>query len=241
MDTENDFLSQIKQYSSYIFIAVINIYIIYWIYTNIITDNNNTTTTTNTTNQHVSTNANSIPPQSFPSTSHSPSLTKSSSKYKPKMTFNANGLLFTDEHSIDESALYQVLDALSDNFELFLIIQVQPSKDNHKSLLDKFTTVIEDNIIYKHRILFCNTIEGLCSMIRSIDPIVHIDYSNYVVTNLIRYINEFWFINTNKDVEYQTIYDKVKNDSNNSKLNISELMTKVKCFKELNEVLNKTI
>ena len=165
MDTENDFLSQIKQYSSYIFIAVINIYIIYWIYTNIITDNNNTTTTTNTTNQHVSTNANSIPPQSFPSTSHSPSLAKCSSKYKPKMTINANGLLFTDEHSIDESALYQVLDALSDNFELFLIIQVQPSKDNHKSLLDKFTTVIEDNIIYKHRILFCNTIEGLCSMI----------------------------------------------------------------------------
>ena len=239
MDTENDFLSQIKQYSSYIFIAVVNIYIIYWIYKNIITDNTNN----NTNNQNVSANANNIQPQSFPSNSHlqSSSFTKSSSKYKPKMTINANGLLFKNENDINETTLYQLLDSLSDNFELFLIIQVQPSKDNHKALLDKFTTIIEDNIVYKHRILFCNTIEGLCSMIRSIDPIVHIDYSNYVVTNLIRYINEFWFINANKDVEYKTIYDKVKNDSNNSKLNITDLMTKVKCFKELNEVLNKTI
>ena len=120
--------------------------------------------------------------------------------------------------------MYQVLVSLSNNFELLLIIKAKQSKDNHKSLLDKFNVIIEDNIVYKHRILFCNTIEDLCSMIRSIDPIVHIEHSNYVITNLIRYVNEFWFINTNKDSEYKTIYDKVKNDSNNNKLNITDLI-----------------
>ena len=137
--------------------------------------------------------------------------------------------------------MYQVLVSLSNNFELLLIIKAKQSKDNHKSLLDKFNVIIEDNIVYKHRILFCNTIEDLCSMIRSIDPIVHIEHSNYVITNLIRYVNEFWFINTNKDSEYKTIYDKVKNDSNNNKLNITDLMIKVKYFTEINEVLNNVI
>ena len=99
--------------------------------------------------------------------------------------------------------------------------------------------IIEDNIVYKHRILFCTSKEGLCAMIRSLDPIIHIEYDNYVVINLIRYINEFWFINSQKEKELKEIHNKIEKDTNNAKLDIKDLMKKIKFFSSTENMLSK--
>ena len=58
---------------------------------------------------------------------------------------------------------------------------------------------------------------------------------------MIRYINEFWLVREDKDNERKLIYNKVKNDANNAKLNIDSLMEKVKMFSNIEELkTNKT-
>ena len=76
-------------------------------------------------------------------------------------------------------------------------------------------------------------------MIRSLDPIIHIEFDDYVIINLIRYINEFWFINSEIDKEIKEIHNKIENDTNNAKLDTKDLMNKIKFFKSTEEMLSK--
>ena len=128
MDTENDLTSIIKQYSSFIVFALINVYVFYWIYNNFIKEQPQQ-------NQ-------SIPAQNIQRNN----INNTKTAIKPKMTISINGLLFKDEKSIDESKFYQLLDTLSDKYELFLILKVDEHADTN-ALLEKFKTVIEDNPI----------------------------------------------------------------------------------------------
>ena len=86
-------------------------------------------------------------------------------------------------------------------------------------------------------------------MIRSIDPFAHIEckkdiinliqiYSiylakTYVVTNLLRFLNEFWFINLNQE----NLEEIVKNDSNlvNS---AATMMSKLKIYDSFEVIYN---
>lgn len=223
MDTENDLVSTLKQYSSFIIFLVINVYVFYWLYQNFFKE------------QPVSQNQSNMPNPLNQSHQNPQHVQTKATYHKTKVTININGLLFKDEKSIDESKFYQLLDMLSDNHEIFLICKVEENTDKN-AILEKFKTIIEDNIVYKHRILFCTTIDGLCAMVRSIDPMVHIEHDDYVIINLIRYINEFWLVREDKENERKLIYTKVKNDTNNAKLNIDSLMEKVKTFSNLEEL-----
>ena len=73
-------------------------------------------------------------------------------------------------------------------------------------------------------------------MIRSIDPIAHIDCKwflltfkahSYVITSLIRFLNEFWFVNTNNE----NVEQLVKNDANIT-TNVQGLVKKIKQYKK---------
>ena len=228
MDTENDLVSTLKQYSSFIIFLVINIYVFYWLYQNFFKE------------QPANQNQQNMPNPINQSPQNLQQIQTKASYHKTKMTINVNGLLFKDEKSIDEAKFYQLLDLLSDHHEIFLICKVEENTDKN-AILEKLKTIIEDNIVYKHRILFCTTIDGLCAMVRSIDPMVHIEHDDYVIINLIRYINEFWLVREDKDNERKLIYNKVKNDANNAKLNIDSLMEKVKMFSNIEELkTNKT-
>ncbi len=74
--------------------------------------------------------------------------------------------------------------------------------------------------------------EGICAMIRSIDPFAHIegklDYiiiaNSQVVVNLVRFINEFWFIN----LKGEDIDSMVKIDNANS-----ELKNRIKIYSDI--------
>lgn len=73
----------------------------------------------------------------------------------------------------------------------------------------------------------------------SLDPIIHIEFDDYVVINLIRYINEFWFINSKMDKEIKEIHNKIEKDTNNAKLDTKDLMKKIKFYKSIDEMLSK--
>jgi hypothetical protein len=163
---------------------------------------------------------------------------------KQKMTISINGLLFFNSKITNDDLpkIYETLDSLSEKYNLFLIVKLENNDEIYKikdEILEKLETIIEDNIVYKHRILFCSTKDGLCAMIRSLDPIIHIEFDDYVIINLIRYINEFWFINSEIDKEIKVIHNKIENDTNNAKLDTKDLMNKIKFFKSTEEMLSK--
>lgn len=203
MDIEDH---SVKHYFGLIIITSITLYVIYWIYQNIIMSKE-----VESTNQ-----------------GHKRSSKRRS---KGKMTINCTGLLFKNEHEIVEKEFYSLLDQLSDKYDLFLIVLID-EKSKPNELIQKFKMIIEDNIVFQHRILFCTTIEGACAMVRSIDPTVHIEHNEFVVVNLIRVINEFWFVSDKPN----KIHEKIKNDSNNAKINIDDLMKKIIFYKDVNEI-----
>ena len=79
----------------------------------------------------------------------------------------------------------------------------------------------------------------MTAIIRSLDPFVHIENNNYIVVQLIRYINEFWFVKEKN--EKNEITKKVQGDSNNAKQNIKDLMDKIKFYNNFNQVIDKEI
>ena len=231
MDSENTFVETLKNYSSLIVFSLITIYFLYWIYENIIKDSNQNNN--NNINNNLIYNNNLQNNQRL-----------ELRNIKQKMTISINGLLFFNSKITNDDLpkIYETLDSLSEKYNLFLIVKLENNDEIYKikdEILEKLETIIEDNIIYKHRILFCSTKDGLCAMIRSLDPIIHIEFDDYVIINLIRYINEFWFINSEIDKEIKVIHNKIENDTNNAKLDTKDLMNKIKFFKSTEEMLSK--
>ena len=166
-------------------------------------------------------------------------------KIKQKMTININGLLFNEENEVfNIDYIYNILDKLSDKYNIFLIIKINNLENQEKimnEILNKLKIIYENNLVYKHRILFCSTLEGLEAIIRSIDPIIHIEYNDIIVINLIRYINEFWFIKKDNLKSKQYILEEIKKDHNNNKLNCNKLIEKVLFFDDFNMLLKSKI
>ena len=143
---------------------------------------------------------------------------------------------------LDIEYLYNLFDKLSDYYNLYLLIYIEDNTNAEKikeKILDYLEPIINDNIIYEHRIIFSTSIEGMSAIIRSLDPFVHIENNNYLVVQLIRYINEFWYV---KDInEKNEIIKKIEADSNNAKQNIKELVSKIKFFSSFKDLLDKKI
>ena len=209
-----------------IFTSIICYYTFFYLYKYLISSNSNE----NTLNNNINNNRNNI---------------KNETKIKQKMTININGLLFNEENEVfNIDYIYNILDKLSDKYNIFLIIKINNLENQEKimnEILNKLKIIYENNLVYKHRILFCSTLEGLEAIIRSIDPIIHIEYNDIIVINLIRYINEFWFIKKDKLKSKQFILEEIKKDHNNNKLNCNKLIEKVLFFDDFNMLLKSKI
>ena len=143
---------------------------------------------------------------------------------------------------MDIKYLYNLFDKLSDFYNIYLLIFIEDNINADKikeKILEYLEPIISDNILYDHRIIFCTSIEGMTAIIRSLDPFVHIENNNYIVVQLIRYINEFWFVKQNN--EKKEIVKKIEADSNNAKQNIKELVDKIKFFTSFKDLLDKEI
>ena len=232
MDNDDETIfSSPKSLIGLLFIGTISIYVIYWIYNNIIKDNQanqNQNNILNIFNANPNTNNNN----------------KKKQIIKQKMSINMTLLMKDSKKSIleDIKVSYNLFDKLSDYYNLYLLIYIEDNINAEKikdELLKYLEPIINDNIIYHHRIIFCTSIEGMTAIIRSLDPFVHIENNNYIVVQLIRYINEFWFVK--KKNEKDEILKKVESDSNNAKQNIKDLMDKIKFYSDFNQVIDKEI
>lgn len=232
MDNDDETIfSSPKSLIGLFFLGTITIYVIYWIYNNIIKDNQANQNPNNilnifNANQNINNN------------------NKKKQIIKQKMSINMSLLMKDSKKSIleDIKILYDLFDKLSDYYNLYLLFYIEDNINAEKikdELLKYLEPIINDNIIYHHRIIFCTSIEGMTAIIRSLDPFVHIENNNYIVVQLIRYINEFWFVK-NKN-EKDEILKKVEKDSNNAKQNISDLMSKIKFYSNFNQVIDKEI
>ena len=195
-----------------IFTSIICYYTFFYLYKYLISSNSNE----NNLNNNINNNRNNI---------------KNENKIKQKMTININGLLFSEENEVFK------FDYI---YNIFLIIKIKNLENQEKimnEILNKLKIIYENNLVYKHRILFCSTLEGLEAIIRSIDPIIHIEYNDIIVINLIRYINEFWFIKKDNLKSKQYILEEIKKDHNNNKLNCNKLIEKVLFFDDFNMLL----
>ena len=232
MDNDDETIfSSPKSLIGLFFLGTITIYVIYWIYNNIIKDNQanqNPNNILNVFNANQNINNNN----------------KKKQIIKQKMSINMSLLMKDSKKSIleDIKILYDLFDKLSDYYNLYLLIYIEDNINAEKikdELLKYFEPIINDNIIYHHRIIFCTSIEGMTAIIRSLDPFVHIENNNYIVVQLIRYINEFWFVKSKN--EKDEILKKVEKDSNNAKQNINDLMSKIKFYSNFNQVIDKEI
>ena len=209
-----------------IFTSIICYYTFFYLYKYLISSNSNE----NNLNNNINNNRNNI---------------INEKKIKQKMTININGLLFNEENEVfNIDYIYNILDKLSDKYNIFLIIKINNLENQEKimnEILNKLKIIYENNLVYKHRILFCSTLEGLEAIIRSIDPIIHIEYNDIIVINLIRYINEFWFIKKDNLKSKQYILEEIKKDHNNNKLNCNKLIEKVLFFDDFNILLKSKI
>ena len=209
-----------------IFTSIICYYTFFYLYKYLISSNSNE----NNLNNNINNNRNNI---------------INETKIKQKMTININGLLFNEENEVfNIDYIYNILDKLSDKYNIFLIIKINNLENQEKimnEILNKLKIIYENNLVYKHRILFCSTLEGLEAIIRSIDPIIHIEYNDIIVINLIRYINEFWFIKKDNLKSKQYILEEIKKDHNNNKLNCNKLIEKVLFFDDFNMLLKSKI
>ena len=209
-----------------IFTSIICYYTFFYLYKYLISSNSNE----NNLNNNINNNRNNI---------------INEKKIKQKMTININGLLFNEENEVfNIDYIYNILDKLSDKYNIFLIIKINNLENQEKimnEILNKLKIIYENNLVYKHRILFCSTLEGLEAIIRSIDPIIHIEYNDIIVINLIRYINEFWFIKKDNLKSKQYILEEIKKDHNNNKLNCNKLIEKVLFFDDFNMLLKSKI
>ena len=235
MDSDETIFSSPKSIIGILFFGGITLYIIYWIYINIIKDeqgnqnNNNRDNNPHNNIQHVN------------------NRNKSSNKsriIKQKLTINMNLLMKDTKKTIllDINYLYDLFDKLSDYYNLYLLIYIEDNINAEtikKSVLKYLEPIISDNIVYEHRIIFCTSIEGMSAIIRSLDPYIHIENNNYIVVQLIRFINEFWFVKENN--EKKEIVKKIEADTNNAKQNIKDLVDKIKFFSSFKDLFDKEL
>ena len=232
MDNEEEsFFGSPKSLIGLFFLGAISIYVIYWIYNNIIKDNKNS-------NQNSILNVHNQNRQIHGSSNQINKI------MKQKMSINMSLLMKDNKKSIleDIKILYDLFDKLNEFYNLYLLIFIEDDINAEKikeKLLKYLKTIINDNIVYQHRIIFCTSIEGMAAIIISLNIFINIENNNYIVVQLIRYINEFWIIKEKN--EKGEIQNKVEKDSNNAKQNIKDLLDKIKFFNNFNQVIDKEI
>ena len=236
MDNDDSLFSSPKSVLGLIFFVGMSVYFIYWIYINIIKDEsgNPNHNNRNMPNNYLNNNLNNRNNQN----------NENYRIIKQKLSINMSLLMKDSAKTIlmDINYIYELFDKLSEYYNLYLLIYIEDNINAEKikeNVLEYLDPLISDNIIYEHRIVFCTSIEGMTAIIRSLDPFIHIENNNYIVVQLIRYINEFWFVKQND--EKKEITKKIEADTNNAKQNIKELMDKIKFYSTFDELLDKEI
>lgn len=130
MNAEDDIASIIKKYAGIVVFISLTISFLYWLYQNIIKEAS--TASNNENNQSIQT-----------------SSASATVKRKNKMTISLQGIFPIFSTDFEKGVVYQILDQLSNEYDLFFIILITDN-DDKEAILNKFSVLIEDIIIYQH-------------------------------------------------------------------------------------------
>ena len=153
MDNDDETIfSSPKSLIGLVFIGTISIYVIYWIYINIIKDNQanqNQNNILNIFNANPNTNNNN----------------KKKQIIKKKMSINMTLLMKDSKKSIleDIKVLYNLFDKLSDYYNLYLLIYIEDNINAEKikdELLKYLEPIINDNIYIIIELFFVLQLKG---------------------------------------------------------------------------------
>jgi hypothetical protein len=163
---ESEFFIEYKGLITVFCTITISFFTILYLFTKLKTNNNALTTNSNINNR----------------SQNEPTINKT---LKYKLTINAVDTLFSDINNCDIGEIYTYLSKLSKRYDIFLLIIINENEDQEK-IIERFKPLIEDNIILKHRILFSSKQEGLCAMVRSINPFAHVESIYLLFINKVR-------------------------------------------------------
>lgn len=130
MNAEDDIASIIKKYAGIVVFISLTFSFLYWFYQNII--NEGSTASNNGNNQSIQTSSSSA-----------------TVKRKNKMTISLQRIFPIFSTDFEKGVVYQILDQLSNEYDLFFIILITDN-DDKEAILNKFSVLIEDIIIYQH-------------------------------------------------------------------------------------------
>jgi hypothetical protein len=134
---ESEFFQQHKGLMTLFITVTLAFVTIYWLYRGLKSDGN--LNQNNPNNQNLNNALNNTATNNYNSTQI----------VKRRLTISANDILFKDINDIDISYVYQILDKLSSSFDLYLIILID-EKDDTENIIEKFSVLVEDKIIFKH-------------------------------------------------------------------------------------------
>lgn len=144
MNAEDDLGSTVKKIVGAVIFILLTLLFVYWLYQNIIKETMS----------------------SSPINANQSSIQASSSlqvKRKNKMTISLQGILPISSTDFTKGKVYQLLDKLSNDYDLFFIVLINDN-DDKEAIIKKFTVLIDDNIIFQHVSQFIIINREYCSV-----------------------------------------------------------------------------
>lgn len=137
---DSDFFQDNKGLITILSTVILAFLTIYWLYRNLKPEEQNNSNQINLNN--TINNNNQINPLQN-------NLNNRPVKTKRRLMLNASSLFFDEENNFDMSIVYQFLQPLSELFDLYLVVLIKENEEMDK-ILDKFSCLVEDKIIFKH-------------------------------------------------------------------------------------------
>ena len=85
--------------------------------------------------------------------------------------------------------MMSVLKIMKGRYKFYLIVKAQKSEAE-----ESLKQIVEEEICPEHRIMYATSNEGVCAMVRQLDPSLHIECDLEVVKYLSRFIHRFHLI-----------------------------------------------
>ena len=137
---ESDFIQDNKGLITILSTVILAFLTIYWLYRNLKPEEQNNFNQINFNNTGNSNNLTN-PLQN--------NLNTRPVTTKKRLMLNASSLFFDEKNNFDMSLIYQFLQPLSELFDLYLVVLIKENEEMDK-ILDKFSCLVEDKIIFKH-------------------------------------------------------------------------------------------
>jgi len=105
---------------------------------------------------------------------------------KPKLSITLNNLLINNDKKFIKASFKEKISKLSETFDIFiLLLGAKDEETLNRSILETFR-----DFVSPHKLLLCNTKEGLIAMIRQLKPRFHFENNDFIIERLSQHLNQ---------------------------------------------------